>query len=200
MLCPAGENTAYPEGVSVVNAPDMNDPGDGSMTFYYTNAHSARLMFYHDYAYGITRLNVLFGQAAAHLLTDDVETDMINGSNVTGVNPAELQVLPGLGIPLVIQDKTFVDATTIGAQDPTWNWGGKVVDGMWMANTGDLWYPHVYMPVQNPWDESGWNTFGRWHYGPWFWPPTANVMPGPVENPHYTPICETEPESPDCHA
>ena len=180
-ITPAWESTNYPEGVSVVNVPDMDDPGDGSMTFYYTNAHSARLMFYHDHAYGITRLNVLVGQAAAYVLTDDVEKDMIAGTNETGVNPDNLQVLPDIGIPLVIQDKTFVDADTIGAQDPTWNWGS--MPGMFV--TGDLWYPHVYMPVQNPWDESGWNTFGRWQYGPWFWPPTVNVTPGPVENPYY---------------
>ncbi|MBZ5631076.1 MAG: hypothetical protein LAO06_19660, partial [Acidobacteriia bacterium] len=35
-----------------------NDPGHGAMTFYYTNQQGGRLMFYHDHAYGITRLNV----------------------------------------------------------------------------------------------------------------------------------------------
>ena len=34
------------------------------MTFYYTNQQSARLMFYHDHAWGITRLNVYAGEAA----------------------------------------------------------------------------------------------------------------------------------------
>jgi FtsP/CotA-like multicopper oxidase with cupredoxin domain len=189
-ITPADETGAYPKGVSAVNVPDMPDPGDGSMTFYYTNAHSARLMFYHDHAYGITRLNVLAGQAAAYLVTDEVERDMIAGTNETGVNPTGLSVLPGLGIPLVIQDKTFVDEATIGAQDPTWTWGSTPGT----ANTGDIWYPHVYMPVQNPGDPSGWNTFGRWQYGPWFHPPTVDVMPGPVPNPYYDGINEWEPE------
>ena len=93
------------------------------MTFYYTNAQSARLQFYHDHAHGITRLNVYAGEAAGYLITDAVEQDMISGTNVSGVNPGLLKVLPGLGIPLVIQDKTWVDADTIFAQDPTWNWG-----------------------------------------------------------------------------
>ena len=35
------------------------------MTFFYTNQQSARLMFYHDHAYGITRLNVYAGEAPA---------------------------------------------------------------------------------------------------------------------------------------
>ncbi|RFT14712.1 MAG: Multicopper oxidase [Candidatus Saccharicenans subterraneus] len=183
-ITPAGETTAYPKGVSVYNVPDMPDPGDGSMTIYYTNAHSARLMFYHDHSYGITRLNVYAGEAAGYLVTDQVEEDMINGTNLSGVNPLNVKVLPDLGIPLIIQDRTFVDAATIPYQDPTWSWGS--MPGMPM--TGDLWYPHVYMPNQNPDDPSGMNAFGRWHYGPWFWPPTTNIAHGPVPNPYYDPI------------
>ena len=186
-ITPAGENTPYPQGVSVVNVPDMenvDDPRDGVQTLYYTNAQSARLMFYHDHSYGITRLNVYVGEAAAYLLTDRVEQDLINGTNETGVNPGLEKILPELGIPLVIQDKTFVDSNTILNTDPTWAWG--TTPGT--PNTGDLWYPHVYSPAQNPWDPSGANPFGRWMYGPWFWPPTTNIQHGPIPNPYYDPI------------
>ena len=58
-ITPAGETTDYPQGVSVYNVPDMPDPGDGSMTFYYNNQQSARLQFYHDHSFGITRLNAM---------------------------------------------------------------------------------------------------------------------------------------------
>ena len=155
------------------------------MTFFYTNAQSARLQFYHDHAMGITRLNVYAGEAAGYVLTDAVEQDMINGTNVSGVNPEPCcKVLPDIGIPLVIQDRTWVDADTIFAQDPTWNWGHgpRDADGnITAAVTGDLWYPHVYMSAQNPWDLAGVNAFGRWHYGPWFNPPVpACVNGGPV--------------------
>lgn len=195
-ITPAGETTQYPKGVSVVNVPDMPDPGDGAMTLYYNNQQSARLMFYHDHSYGITRLNVYVGEAAPYLVTDEVEQDLINGTNNSGVNPGLLKLLPDLGTPLVIQDRTFVDASTIAWQDPTWAWGTGMVDpdtGMRMPNTGDLWYPHVYMPVQNPWSESGWNTFGRWQYGPWFWPPTTDITHPPIPNPYYQP----DPSLPD---
>ncbi|MBI5578105.1 MAG: hypothetical protein HY895_03050 [Deltaproteobacteria bacterium] len=200
-ITPAGENTPYPRGVSVRNVPDMPDPGPGAMTFFYTNAQSARLQFYHDHAMAITRLNVYAGEASGYVLTDQVEKDMIEGTNVSGVNPNALHVLPGLGIPLVIQDRTFVDATTIYAQDPTWNWGTAVPGA---ANTGDLWYPHVYMTVQNPSDLTGTNAFGRWHYGPWFNPPVptcVNGQPvgcievGPVPNEYYQPVCDGLPDS-----
>ena len=192
-ITPAGEDTPYPEGVSVMNVPDMedvDDPRDGVQTLYYTNAQSARLMFYHDHSYGITRLNVYVGEAAPYLLTDQVEQDLIKGTNESGVNPDLKKVLPELGIPIVVQDKTFVDANTILDTDPTWAWG--TTPGT--PNTGDLWYPHVYSPAQNPWAPTGVNAFGRWMYGPWFWPPTTDIMHGPVPNPYYDP--ENAPDQP----
>lgn len=162
-ITPAGENTDYPKGVSVQNVPDMPDPGPGAQTFYYSNQQSARLMFYHDHAYGITRLNVYAGEAAGYLLTDPVEQELINA----GIIPADQ-------IPLIIQDKTFLpDAATVAAEDPTWPFAVN-------AAKSDLWYPHVYMPNQNPNDPTGINPLGRWDYGPWFWPPW------PVTNPPVT--------------
>ncbi|HYN72032.1 MAG TPA: hypothetical protein VES60_05975, partial [Nakamurella sp.] len=160
-ITPAGEETAYPEGVSVSNVPDMPDPGPGAQTFFYTNQQSARLMWTHDHSWGITRLNVYAGEAAGYLLTDPTEQKLIGKDGA-------LEGL-GLGAPLVVQDKTFVpDAATMAKNDPTWNyekWGGP----------GNLWTPHVYMPAQNPGDPSGMSAFGRWMYGPWFWPPAKDV-------------------------
>ena len=55
-------------------------------------------------------------------------------------------------------------------------------------HSGDLWFPHVYMPNQNPYDPSGANAMGRWDYGPWFWPPYTGLQFGPVNNPYYDPV------------
>lgn len=104
-------NCSDPTGVNnAVTLPPgaTNDPGPGNLDFYYTNQQSARLMFYHDHALGTTRLNVYVGEAAGYLLQDAYEADLVNGSNVTGVNPNGLKVLPDVEIPLVIQDKSFV--------------------------------------------------------------------------------------------
>lgn len=165
-ITPAGERTPYPKGVSVKNVPDMPDPGDGSMTFFYTNQQSARLMFYHDHSYGITRLNVYGGESAGYMIQDDVEQGLVNRG-----------IIPKDEIPLIIQDKTFVPSDNqLAATDPTWDktkWGGM----------GNLWFPHVYMPNQNPYDMSGANPRGRWDYGPWFWPPNTGLKKGPVANP-----------------
>jgi FtsP/CotA-like multicopper oxidase with cupredoxin domain len=168
---PAGETTPYPKGVSVQNVPDMPAPGPGSETFYYTNQQSARLMFYHDHAYGITRLNVYAGEAAGYIVQDSAEQGLITNADI-----------PPDQIPLVIQDKTFVpDPTQLAAEDPTWDtakYGGK----------GNLWFPHVYVPNQNPYDISGANAMGRWDYGPWFWPPYTGLTHQPVNNPYYDPV------------
>ena len=64
---------------------------------WYPNNQSARLMWYHDHAAGITRLNAYAGLASAYLLTDPlVENVLVN----TGA-------LPSQQIPLVFQDKIF---------------------------------------------------------------------------------------------
>lgn len=165
---PSGENTAYPKGVSVKNVPDMPNPGPGAITFFYTNQQSARLMFYHDHAWGMTRLNVYAGAAAPYVISDDAEKTLVNSGT-----------LPTATLPIVVQDKTFVptDAQMIPT-DPLWDkarWGGR----------GSLWAPHVYVPAQNPGDPSGVNQYGRWAYGPWFWPPTNNIDFPPVNNPYY---------------
>ncbi|MHB8051890.1 MAG: IPT/TIG domain-containing protein, partial [Methanoregula sp.] len=171
---PAGENTAYPEGVSVKNVPDMDNgiEPQGTLTFFYTNQQSARLLFYHDHALGITRLNVYAGEAAGYIVRDPVEQLLIS-----------THVIPSDEIPLIIQDRTFVDATNISKQDPTWNWGTTPPT----PHTGDLWFPHVYIPNQNPWDLSGTNAMGRWDYGPWFWPPFTGLLNGPLPNPYTGP-------------
>ncbi len=232
-ITPAGDPNAasYPKGISVQYVPDMwfdasgntiaacagqttcgqagatNNPGPGAATFFYTNEQSGRLMFYHDHAWGITRLNVYVGEAAGYLIRDNVELALRDGGTING-RTYTAGTIPADEIPLVIQDKTFVDAnpaspTYIGNTDPTWAWGSQPWNGTPGAPitpvSGDLWWPHVYMPAQNPFNPnmSGINDFGRWMYGPWFFPPTPvcgtspdAVKPycievGPLPNPYY---------------
>jgi spore coat protein A, manganese oxidase len=106
--------------------------------YYYPNQQSARLMWYHDHALGITRLNAYVGIASAYVITDDYEQELIR----TGV-------LPDIGIPLVIQDKSFIPHT-----------GNPELAGR--GGPGDLWYPSVYEKA----DEAG-----LWDYGPDVDPP-----------------------------
>jgi FtsP/CotA-like multicopper oxidase with cupredoxin domain len=179
-ITPANESTPWPKGVSVQNVPDMVGAGKpanvpdcsvnnaGCETFYYTNQQSARLMFYHDHAWGITRLGVYAGEAAGYMIQDPTEQTLVTNGTI-----------PSDQIPLIIQDRTFVpQASQLATQDPTW-------DSSRWGSYGNLWYHHVYMPAQNPGDPSGLSSFGRWFYGPWFWPPATDVPHGPIDNPYY---------------
>jgi spore coat protein A len=149
----------FSPSVSALNpkthGPDWQ-PGD----YWYPNDQSARLMWYHDHAFGQTRTNAYANLASAYLLTDDVESGP-GGLVSTGI-------LPDLvGIPLVFQDKTFVPGN-IGDVDPTWKWGIP----------GDLWYPHVYEPNSTA---SGPNATGRWDWGPYDGnPPAGGTLPLPT--------------------
>lgn len=184
---PVGDTTTpYSKGLSVRDVPDMPATGLGELTFYYPNHQSSRLMFYHDHAYGITRLNVYAGEAAGYLLTDEAEEDFISGTNVSGFNPTSAKLLPDLGgiyhygVPLIIQDKTFVPEN-ISIQDALW-------PGRGWGTYGDLWFPHVYEPNQDPNQEGGMSPYGRWDYGPWFWPIVQfPTLKGPLPEPSIVP-------------
>ncbi len=151
-------------GVSFMNVPNTT-PGAGTATYYFPNDQGARLAWYHDHAIGLTRLNAYAGIASAYVMTDGFENTLYT----SGLLPDPV------GIPLIVQDKTFVGADIYG-QDPSWQWG----------KPGSLWYPHDYevppvpsfgpLPVWN-------NTFGdgRWDYGPVSVPPMLKApRPMPV--------------------
>jgi FtsP/CotA-like multicopper oxidase with cupredoxin domain len=229
-ITPAGDPTVYKKGDSFQNVPDMINAsvvngisvpcigsgtcfspstGDGIGTYFYTNQQSGRLLFYHDHAYGITRLNVYAGEAAPYLIVDQVEEDLIAGTNASGGNPAAKQILPdqkgldnntGLyryGIPLVLQDKAFVnDAATAasaakGFPAPSTGYAPTpatlATDPLWQyyAGTagGNLWFPHEYMPIENMFDPTGNTSNGRYDYAPFMNPPmvpTNLTLPSPT--------------------
>ena len=144
-------------GPSFMNVPGtLSVPGTG--TNYYPNQQSARLVWYHDHAIGITRLNAYAGIASAYVIVDDFEIGLVNSV-----------LLPDLvGIPLIVQDKGFVP-TNIHKQDPTWQWG----------DPGDLWYPHQYEP--NTFPSGVPNPKGRWDLGSEDGaPPAQGTMPLPA--------------------
>ena len=166
-------SNCYPNGTFTGSLPTgaTSDAPTGEMTFFWTNQQGGRLMFYHDHAYGITRLNVYVGEAAGYLLYDPVEETALANAGMPGsITANDLSHL----IPLVIQDKTFVPSPAqIAVQDPTWVPFGTAPG---TANPGDLWFPHVYIPNQDPNDPlGGANGFGRWDYGAWFFPPQTTL-------------------------
>jgi len=165
---PTGTTRNVNRGWSFQNVPDRPDPGAGKQTLYYTNQQSGRMMFYHDHAVGITRLNVYAGMAAGYLIHDPVEDNLI----ATSIIPNNGAGVYNWGIPLIIQDKTFVPQDVATVQDTKWdtvNWG----------TYGDLYFPHIYEPNQSLTSSDGMNPYGRWDFGPWVQP---NIL-APIEVP-----------------
>ncbi len=142
----------------------LNGAGEGAAVYDYPNDQSARLIWYHDHAYSITRLNAYAGIATGYLITDDAEGQLIT----SGVLPN----IPGypLGIPLVIQDKTFVSEASIQAGYPG------------LATVGSLWYPHVYECEPSPSmtllrGQPLCDGTGRWDCEPGKEPPAVSCVP-----------------------
>jgi spore coat protein A len=133
--------------------PGQNVPSNEA-EYYYPNQQSARFIWYHDHAYGITRINAYAGIASAYVITDSYEAQLVAQNKLPGpVDPRTLY--------LVFQDKIFVNTST-ATQDPTWN----SVTPTASQGLGSLWYAHFYDP-------------GRWTLGPHpaGLPPNPSVIP-----------------------
>jgi FtsP/CotA-like multicopper oxidase with cupredoxin domain len=114
----------------------------GQEELYYPNQQSARLMWYHDHAHDITRLNAYAGIATAYIIRDTFEGNLRNQGLPDFVENG------GREIPLVVQDKIFV-GPNIATLDPTW----MTVTSPKSQTIGSLWYPHVY--EKNRWKFTG---------------------------------------------
>jgi spore coat protein A, manganese oxidase len=102
----------------------------GQTEHYYPNDQSARLVWYHDHAHDLTRLNAYAGVASAYIIRDGFE------ANLRNLGLPDFVENGGREIPIVIQDKIFVGANIL-TTDPTWPGPTGV---------GSLWYAHVYDP------------------------------------------------------
>jgi spore coat protein A, manganese oxidase len=141
-------------GLSFLNNQVLNPLAlPGAAEYYYPLNQSARFMWYHDHAHGVTRLNAYAGIASAMLIRDKFEADLVANQ---GLPPyIETSVLsngkiPIQELPLVFQDKIFV-GQDINTQDSTWS--SKVQAAA--AKPGSLWYAHEYEVNQA-------NGTGRW--------------------------------------
>lgn len=130
-------------GLSFMNNVTLN-PGaaNGEAEFYYGNNQSARFVWYHDHAYGVTRIHAYAGIASGYFIRDNFEANLIANY---GLPPyVETSVSSGQEIqeiPLVFQDKIFV-GSNIKLLDPSW----KTIVSASAQGTGSLWYPHLYEP------------------------------------------------------
>jgi FtsP/CotA-like multicopper oxidase with cupredoxin domain len=118
-------------GLSFLN--NVLNPGAAlnEAEYYYSNDQPARLLWYHDHAFGMDRNSAYAGVASAYVIRD---TPGFEGTFLRNAGMPDFIENGGREIPLVFQDKTFC-GDNILLRDPTWP-GPR--------NAGDLWYAHVY--------------------------------------------------------
>ena len=110
---------------------------DGEAEYYYPNNQSARMLWYHDHSFGITRMNAYVGIASAYIIRDSFEAGLVAKGLPQYIEKG------GHELPIVIQDKIFVGGD-IATADPTWTGS---------TTAGSLWYAHYYDP--NRWTLTG---------------------------------------------
>jgi spore coat protein A, manganese oxidase len=125
----------------------------GQVEHYYPNQQNARPQILHDHSIAITRQNVYSGLLTGYVIRDSIEDALVAAG-----------VIPSREIPLIIQDKTFVDGT-----DPAYVWGKR----------GDLWYPYQYESGEVP-GSCEVDPKGRWDLGSCATPPGATVAGLPM--------------------
>lgn len=118
-------------------------PQSGEALYYYPNTQRETFLWYHDHAYAITRTNAYAGLASGYLLYAEEEEYL-----------TDRQLIPSLGralqngyswpyeIPIVLQDKTFVDDVLLSGYQSFGGIGGAV--------PGDLYYDYQYTDATPP--------------------------------------------------
>ncbi|MBX0327822.1 multicopper oxidase domain-containing protein [Oscillochloris sp. ZM17-4] len=81
---------------------------DGQAEYYFPNDQSARLVWYHDHAMGITRLNAYAGIASAMIIRDKFEAALRK------LGLPDFVENGGRELPLVVQDKFFQNTGALG--------------------------------------------------------------------------------------
>ena len=96
------------------------------------NNQSARLLWYHDHAFGITRINAYAGIASAYIIRDTFEAGLDRLMPVfrTSSKPAVAN-FPSSSRTRYSSARTSAPGPDLGSERPP-------------ETTGSLWYPHVY--------------------------------------------------------
>ncbi len=86
-------------------------PWEGKLTntLWYPNDQTSRLVWYHEHAIGLTRINAYNGVASGYVIRDTVEANMAGSGALPTLGPPEIG---GRELFLILQDKSFnVDGT-----------------------------------------------------------------------------------------
>jgi spore coat protein A, manganese oxidase len=104
--------------------------------YYYPNDQSARLMWYHDHAWGITRTNAYAGIASGYVLVDPTAEAAFDTANPGVPSALDLGIINSKFFYLIFQDKIFINPVT----GTPLGYGADAVPG-------DLFYAYQYDPL-----------------------------------------------------
>jgi len=110
-------------------------PAANEAEYYYPNNQSARLLWYHDHAWGITRTNAYAGIASGYVLVDPIGEAAFDSANPTVPSALDIPAINKTFFYLVFQDKIFFGP------------GGPPAGYAANAGPGDLFYADTYNPA-----------------------------------------------------
>lgn len=118
-------------GLSFLNNTVLNPTAPpNAAEYYYPNGQSARLLWYHDHAFGITRTNAYSGIASAYVINDAAaEAALFPTGDLQALNLRDTYYL-------IFQDKIFIPQA-----------GPPLNYPIASAQYGDLFYAYIYDPA-----------------------------------------------------
>jgi spore coat protein A len=120
-------------GESFLNNSVLNPAASpGQAEYFYPNDQSARLLWYHDHAWGITRTNAYAGLATGYVIVDPVAEAAFDAANPGVPSSLDLGNINVNFFYLVVQDKIF-----FGPDGPAADYAAN-------AEPGDLFYGYTY--------------------------------------------------------
>ncbi len=124
-----------PHGVNFLNNQVLRPAAAANEAeYYYPNDQSARLVWYHDHAHDLTRINAYAGIASGYVIHDPAAEAVLMGQGI----PSDIDLYDPVALPnggmiyLIFQDKIF-----FGPAGPPINYIAN-------AGPGDLGYPYIY--------------------------------------------------------
>ena len=180
-ITPAGENTAYPEGVSVENVPDMGaaatpDRRSDDLLLHQPAERAADVLPRPRLGHHPPQRLRRRGRALHH-----------HRRHREGAGRRRLCPRPRTRSRW--SSRTRPSSRTRRSsdlQDETW-------DTAPLGRRGQpVGAPRLLAGAEPGRRLRASTQFGRWAYGPWFWPPTNNIEYGPIANPYFDDTCDPD--------
>ena len=176
-ITPANEDTPWPQGVGVQDVPDMTAgdvrPRTASRPSSTPTSRARGCSSTTTTRGASRRLNVYAGEAAGYLISDDTEKALVTSGTIPG--PATRSRSSSRTARSCRRTRS---CTTPGTRPATSSATVRTRPGTRPAGaaTATSGTTTCTCRRRTPATPSGMSAYGRWMYGPWFWPPAAATV------------------------